>query len=73
MKRIVVSGLGVFLIAVVVGVMGCDGGGVEPGIPADTKPGVPLEDMNKMANMGTSPKGPPAAGAPTPAPATPEK
>jgi hypothetical protein len=72
MKRIVMSGLGVLLLTAVVGVMGCDGGGIEPGMPKDTGGGV---DVGKMADMTKSPKTPPATPPATgaPAPATPEK
>ena len=41
MKRSVVSAFGALLVAVSVGVIGCEGGGVDPGMPKDTTPGVP--------------------------------
>jgi len=65
MKRIVVSALGVLLIAVFVGVMGCESGGVDTGIPKDTTPGVPIDKMKEMADMSKGPKAPntPAGGA----------
>jgi hypothetical protein len=61
MKRMIVGGLGVLLTASMIGVMGCDGGGIEPGMPkADAIPADALEKTKAMADMTKSPKaGPP--------------
>ena len=74
MKRSVVSAFGTLLVAVSVGVIGCEGGGVDPGMPKDTTPGVPLDKMKDMANMANSPNKPPATppGGGAPAGGTPE-
>ena len=81
MKRIITSALSALFVAVLLGVTGCEGGGgVEPGMPADTTT-TPLspEAVRAIApNMATqtppssaSKKPMPDKGADTPA--TPEK
>jgi hypothetical protein len=75
MKRIVVRALGALLVAGSVGVMGCDSGGIDPGMPKDTTPAIPPEKMKEMADMSkgpkqpTTPPGDKAAPAPEKAPA----
>jgi hypothetical protein len=59
MRRLVASGLCVGLVALALGASGC-GGGIEPGIPQDTKP-QPLPP-NIQTKMGPPPKTPPAPG-----------
>jgi len=58
MKRLLLSTLGLFLVAALIGLTGCEGGGIEPGM-ADTKqaPDIPLDKMKSMANIadGTTP------------------
>jgi len=50
MKRILPSGLSAFAVAVLLGVLGCDSGGIETGVPADTKTqGVPADQLPKLA------------------------
>jgi hypothetical protein len=53
MKRFVTCGLSAFLFAGLVSVIGCDGGGVETGIPANTdkSQGVPEAQLPKLAPM----------------------
>jgi hypothetical protein len=58
MKRIAQSGLGVFLASAVLGLTGCDSGGIDPGMPKDQTPAVSPTDMSKMANMQSMPKSP---------------
>ena len=58
MKRIVMSALSVFFVAALIGLTGCEGGGVETGMPdAATKPDISIDKMKDMANMasGTTP------------------
>lgn len=47
MRRFLVGGLGTALLF---GLVGCGGGGVEEGVPKDTKPDVSLDTVK--ANMG---------------------
>ncbi len=47
MRRMLVSSLGAALL---LGVVGCGGGGIDEGVPADTKPAIPLDTVK--ANMG---------------------
>ena len=49
MRRIVASGVHAGLVALLVSVAGCDGGGVDEGVPKDTTPVVPLDTIK--ANM----------------------
>jgi hypothetical protein len=79
MKRFVSSALGVFLVAGMIGLMGCEGGGIEPGQGDPNAPNaVSAVDLNKMADMSNTPppgtkpiqKGDPSKAAPA---ATPEK
>ncbi len=75
MKRFVMSALGVLLVAGSVGLTGCESGGVDPGMPKDTTPGVPLKDMTADMTKGPkAPNTPPGAAAPAggAAPTTPE-
>ena len=56
MKRIVVSALSVFLFAALLGLTGCEGGGVEQGMPdAAAKPDIPLDGKANMAGGLTPP------------------
>jgi len=56
MKRTVVSALSVFLVAALLGLTGCEGGGVDTGMPdAATKPDVPLDGKADMTKSGTLP------------------
>jgi hypothetical protein len=71
MKRIVISGFGALLIAAFVGVIGCDSGGIEPGIPKDNNSAPPLDTSKVMSDMKAAPKAP--SGDAIPAPTTPEK
>ncbi len=56
MRRLVLSGLA----AVALGATGCSGGGVETGMPTDTKP-QPIPS-NVQTKMGPPPKKMPTAG-----------
>jgi len=67
MRRFIVNGLGVALL---LGVAGCGGGGIEEGVPKSTTPDVPLTVKTEMPK-GLNPKALPK-GADAPAP-TPEK
>jgi hypothetical protein len=51
MKRIVPCALGAFVVASLLGVFGCDSGGVETGVPAnaDKAQGVPADQLPKLA------------------------
>jgi hypothetical protein len=49
MKRIVPIGLSAFAVAVLLGVTGCDSGGIETGVPADTTQGVPADKLPKLS------------------------
>jgi hypothetical protein len=60
MRRLVVSGVCVGVVALALGASGCGGGGIEPGVPQDTKP-QPLPD-NIQTKMGPPPKKAPAPG-----------
>jgi hypothetical protein len=56
MKRFVSSALGVFLVAGVIGLMGCEGGGIEPGQgDPNAANAIPAADVNKMADMSNTP------------------
>jgi hypothetical protein len=56
MKRAVVSALSVFLVAALLGLTGCEGGGVETGMPdAAAKPDIPLDGKANMATGETPP------------------
>jgi hypothetical protein len=59
MRRLVISGLGVGLIGMTLGLSGC-GGGIEQGIPQDTKP-QPIPS-NVQTKMGPPPKRLPTPG-----------
>jgi len=82
MKRIVPSALSALAVVVLLGVTGCDSGGIETGVPADTKSqGVPADQLPKLAPIippgtksspGAKGEMMPSGGAPAPA-ATPEK
>jgi hypothetical protein len=52
MKRTLCAVLGTAFLASIIPLAGCDGGG-DAGMPADTKPGVPLDTMKNMADMKT--------------------
>jgi hypothetical protein len=60
MRRIVLSGACVGLVALALGASGCSGGGLEAGIPQDTKP-QPLP-ANVQTKMGPRPKKMPTPG-----------
>jgi hypothetical protein len=60
MRRIVLSGACVGLVALALGASGCSGGGIEAGIPQDTKP-QPLPP-NIQTKMGPAPKKMPTPG-----------
>ncbi len=63
MKRIVTTALSALLVAFLLGLTGCEGGGgVEPGMPTDTTPGIPPEKMRDMADMTKSGTPPPSTG-----------
>jgi hypothetical protein len=59
MKRAPVIALSLLAMTFSIVMTGCDGGGPGEGMPADTKPGVPLDSVNvKMSPMkGAPPKG----------------
>lgn len=68
MRRMLVSSLGAALL---LGVVGCGGGGIDEGVPPSTKPDVPLDtvpgDMGATKiNPNALPKGS-ETGAPAPA------
>jgi hypothetical protein len=48
MKRFVRCAVGAFVAAGLIGVVGCDSGGIDTGVPTDTKAQIPLQDMNKQ-------------------------
>jgi hypothetical protein len=78
MKRFALGASGAFLAAALLGLTGCDSGGIEEGIPKDTAPAISPEDMGKMTQgiMKPGQTGPTAAPKPAEAPkeaATPEK
>jgi hypothetical protein len=55
MKRIITTSLSALLVAFLLGMTGCDGGGgVEPGMPTDTTPGIPPDVMKNAADMSKS-------------------
>jgi hypothetical protein len=63
MRRLLVTGLSIAWLFGAVGLTGCGGGGVEEGIPADTKPAVPLDSIKtQMVPQNKMPK----AAAPAP-------
>ena len=52
MKRSFWSVPAVFALSAMLGLTGCDGGGVEPGMgDGNQPPAISPEDMSKMANM----------------------
>jgi hypothetical protein len=56
MKRIITGGVSALFVAVLLGVTGCDGGGgIEPGMPTDNTPSIPLEQMKAAADMSKTP------------------
>jgi hypothetical protein len=71
MKRIITSALSALFVAVLVGLTGCEGGGgVDPGIPANTA--APTGAADKMKDMGNMMKDtPPGKAGITPTPAKP--
>jgi pyrroline-5-carboxylate reductase len=67
MKRIVTTALSALLVAFLFGLTGCEGGGgVEPGLPTDTAPAVPVDVMKGMADMTKSGTPPPSTAKATP-------
>jgi hypothetical protein len=70
MKRTVVSALSVFLVAALLGLTGCEGGGVETGMPdAAAKPDIPLDGKANMADGATPPPNAKPVAKPTGTPA----
>jgi hypothetical protein len=75
MRQIVVRGAKIAVAAFCLGLVGCDGGGIEEGMPKDLTPGVDPNMMKVQMNSRSAPpsapttKGAaPAGGAPTPTP-----
>ncbi len=56
MKRNVGKAFGILLVGALLGVTGCEGGGIAEGQPESTTGGVPLSDMK--ADMTKAPKMP---------------
>jgi hypothetical protein len=52
MKRFLLSALSVFLVAAMIGLTGCEGGGIEPGLPEAGQKGVPLSDIPADVSKG---------------------
>jgi hypothetical protein len=61
MKRIWMSALSVLLVAGVIGLTGCDGGGVDQGMPdPNAAPSVPPTQLKDMADMSKGKTPPPS-------------
>ncbi len=61
MKRIITTSLSALLVAFLLGLTGCDGGGgVDPGMPTDTTPSIPPDVMKNAADMSKSGTPPPS-------------